>query len=1258
MADTERYELTSEQATASSSKVAVYSKLPPRFEIRGELGRGGMGTVFRAYDTKLQREVAVKLLTTDSGDESVAARFRQEAKELSSFTHPNIVTLLDFGEFQDEDFIVLEFCSGGNLLDWISSRPSINDIVEKFLAVAQGLHYIHNRGIVHRDLKPENILLTGDGQPRITDFGIARRLEQNSRFTAAGTILGTSTYMAPEQIMSSEVGPAADIYSLGVCLFEALTGSPPFIANQHFAVLQAHLTETAPSVHSKRPDIPDELDRLVARMLAKKTEDRPTSAQEVIAALREVSLTPGADLPSASLIQRPTAWGDFLELITTVKEGQGIAAHLVGPSGSGRSRLLREFCQHAKGEGLQVLILSPTHEPIHALKDLWSHLGPHCPLQEILAIEGASGAATWLRRRLEDRGEPTVLVCDDVERHDPTTQSVIQALCLITPPAKAGWIVSSTPALRLGDSKLRVIELSPMSRHDLNQIFRRVRGTPPSPDMSAWLESRSGGFPRQAKFLVCALDATTTEPPSDLVDLANQSLGRLDENPRLILEVMSLLHPPVPYDLIRAGTGLAQRTVDQALATLAKTNYIEEDWAHTDHFRIGHDLYRELLRKQLPERTARRIHIALAKAYADSGATTQQGQHLLAAGDRAKAFPVLLKEADFAKDLGFLPLAHDLLKMALSCSHHHEGDPSEGQSRLAEVALDSGNLAESKKILNETTPHSLASKLQVDVVRVALAKKEGQPVDKSALLTPTDVHPSTLREQRLSLILHHQLAEAASLVHDVEGASEHLSQALSLAAELNDAECWGQVLVASGYQKLLAGKPEQAEVDARQAIDKTAPSGPARWHAKALELLGEAQMALGAPDHAAASFKKAIEVSQNALLDAQGLALNNKYQKALRGEELTPQHVDTVSPPSSQNFTQEDAANHELIEGHVTQELPDSYCEPQADDPSHDTTSTPPPIPHPRVPSQRSGPKLRQKYFKAALVAGMLLAAIGSTFGYRHWANQPGTLTLSTYPPQVLVTVGGNPSSLINSNQPLSLAPGSYDVKVEAQGFTPQVEHVVIPRDGKIVKEIHLTATHGSLKISDLPPGASLTIDGKAQPDLQADSPVKLATGPHKVSVKAKYYKDWTSTVTIEPDKMANIKVLAERTRGDIIITTIPDKAKVTLTNNNGAGTNTGTTPATFKNLEPGDYKLTISLEGYWSPKDSILSLEKGQTLRPAPIPLQARLPEPEPVVIEPPQNPPPAPYNPPAPYSTGSGASSSGGATTGGSSSGGIDWQ
>lgn len=253
--------------------------LPARFKLDFELGRGGMGVVYKAFDSAFGRDVAIKVLAEGLADAELVHRFRRESAEHSELSHPNVVRCHEFGTHGSVDYLVMEYVDGGCLRDFVDRCGGYQDIVRAYREICLGLEHIHTQGIVHRDVKPRNILFTMEGEPKISDFGIARRISGTSELTQTGIIMGTSAYLAPEQILSSKtVTPSADLYALGVCLFESLTGRLPFSKETDYLLLRAHISEEPPAPSSLKPELPHALDKIVLSLLGKNPSQRPPSA--------------------------------------------------------------------------------------------------------------------------------------------------------------------------------------------------------------------------------------------------------------------------------------------------------------------------------------------------------------------------------------------------------------------------------------------------------------------------------------------------------------------------------------------------------------------------------------------------------------------------------------------------------------------------------------------------------------------------------------------------------------------------------------------------------------------------------------------------------------------------------------------------------------------------------------------------------------------------------------------------------------------
>jgi serine/threonine-protein kinase len=248
-----------------------------RYELEELVGTGGMSSVFRAHDKLLDRKVALKVLHEQyTEDDEYVERFRREARAVARLSHPNIVTVIDRGEADGRQFIVFEYVDGENLKAVVnqSGAMSVETAVSLAHQIARALAFAHEHGLVHRDVKPQNVLMNGDGRAKVTDFGIARSLDVKHGMTQTGTVLGTSDYIAPEQAQGQQVSAQTDVYSLGVVLYELLTGEVPFPGENFVAVAMRHINEAPPSARERRPDVPPRLDAALQRAMAKDPADR------------------------------------------------------------------------------------------------------------------------------------------------------------------------------------------------------------------------------------------------------------------------------------------------------------------------------------------------------------------------------------------------------------------------------------------------------------------------------------------------------------------------------------------------------------------------------------------------------------------------------------------------------------------------------------------------------------------------------------------------------------------------------------------------------------------------------------------------------------------------------------------------------------------------------------------------------------------------------------------------------------------------
>ena len=287
-----------------------------RYEIKSELGRGGMATVYLGYDPRFEREVAVKVLPPEllHADPQFRLRFEREAKIIASLEHHSIVPVYDVGADDDQPYFVMRYMTGGSLSERIKAGIfSVEEATRIIERVGPGLDEAHSKGIVHRDIKPSNILFDSKGTPYISDFGIAKLSQAQAGNVTGSGIIGTPAYMAPEQAQGDSIDGRADIYALGIILFEMVTGRQPYEADTPMAVAIKHITDPIPLILIANPKLPPGMDMVIRKAMAKDRDDRFSSSKEMLDALYAVMRGDTTKLPpvvapktiQGTLIQKP-----------------------------------------------------------------------------------------------------------------------------------------------------------------------------------------------------------------------------------------------------------------------------------------------------------------------------------------------------------------------------------------------------------------------------------------------------------------------------------------------------------------------------------------------------------------------------------------------------------------------------------------------------------------------------------------------------------------------------------------------------------------------------------------------------------------------------------------------------------------------------------------------------------------------------------------------------------------------------------------
>ena len=397
--------------------------LAGRYRLESELGQGGMGTVLRAHDELLDRTVAVKLLSEANLGSAGGANLLREAKLTAQLNHPNIVTVYDAGEADGAPYIVMEMVEGPNLQQ--APPADLDTILTLADQICAALGHAHQHGVIHRDLKPENILISPEGSFKLMDFGLARSIA--SRLTSEGIIVGTVFYLAPEQAMGKPIDGRADLYSLGVLLYELVSGQLPFLADDPLAVISQHLHAPVVPPSAIRPDLPADVENLILRLLGKEPEARFASAAEVQDALARLAgpdqaaaptLPPDARLEQLArgrLIGRQQQFQALIEMWRQAVAGRGQLALVSGEPGVGKTRLSNEVMVAARVQGATILkggcyefeASSPYMPFVEAIRQ-WVHQTEPEPLQS--KLEGLAGSLLRLAPEISTKlGEPEPL---------------------------------------------------------------------------------------------------------------------------------------------------------------------------------------------------------------------------------------------------------------------------------------------------------------------------------------------------------------------------------------------------------------------------------------------------------------------------------------------------------------------------------------------------------------------------------------------------------------------------------------------------------------------------------------------------------------------------------------------------------------------------------------------------------------------------------------------------------------------------------
>jgi len=379
-----------------------------RYEVLGELGQGAMGVVYRARDPLIDRVVAIKTINLGLAldeKEEYESRFYQEAKAAGRLSHPNIVTIYDVGKNGDVAYIAMEYLQGRELRDIMNDDGllSVDQVLDIVAQVAQGLSYAHEHDIVHRDVKPSNVMVVRDGHVKITDFGIAR-MASSAVQTQTGMVLGSPKYMSPEQVTGKLIDQRSDIFSLGVMLYEMLTGQAPFNGDNVNAIMYQTLNSIPAPPSSLNSGVPEMINFIVAKALAKKTEDRYQYAKDFAADLRACRETLPRNAQKIDLSRTPSREEKKLSHAIDISERRGMGEDAMSSSLAGLSKAFDSTMAT-----MRLAALTASNEDIDELSKTFRIARP--TLEEIIQAAPRSNAG-WPAER-QSRSEQKSQASDD-----------------------------------------------------------------------------------------------------------------------------------------------------------------------------------------------------------------------------------------------------------------------------------------------------------------------------------------------------------------------------------------------------------------------------------------------------------------------------------------------------------------------------------------------------------------------------------------------------------------------------------------------------------------------------------------------------------------------------------------------------------------------------------------------------------------------------------------------------------------------------
>lgn len=692
-----------------------------RYEVRGTVGGGGMGDVYRVYDPVTRRELALKVLKFTYP--RALHYFKREFRAVAALNHPNLVELYDLHVEEGQYFYTMELIDGTDFYIYVNGHnrvvthaPTLTEATrldrlrKAFVQLLRALAYLHAHGRIHRDIKPSNVLVDTQGTLKLVDFGIVKELLPGGVGQSLSQVFGTSTYFSPEQSLGSQVTAPTDLYAAGIVLYELLAGTPPF-EGESAEVAVMHRTKQPPSLIQRVPGLPPDLAHVCLELLKKNPADRP-SAVEALELLR-AEVEPAA--AATEFVGRRDARKILHEALTDVRGGHGRLVIIEGASGLGKTALIDEFGREARLYGAHLFTgdcVVRDHVPLRGLDTLveriaeayrrqtarilrrlprtmrapllegFTFLGELLPTREHGEDDGThdlpEGLVALLRALADQR--LLVLALEQLHLADETVCDTLEALYSQTDPAPVLVIATLRPDGVAPQSRVatfleavahlpatRRISLRPFTPQETRQLIEDQLDAAPS-WLADHIHTQSQGVPLFVAEMIDALHRDPDAAPPTLADTVAHRVAALPEPARQILAVLAVARRPPSTAVLELACDLDADAVHTALRALATAGLAHGESTNEGTVMVvpRHALIMDIVRHGFDAAAMEAIHARLARAYQGTGgAPGEVHHHWTAAGRPEAATDYAVRAAGRARRTDEVPRAIALLELAL-----------------------------------------------------------------------------------------------------------------------------------------------------------------------------------------------------------------------------------------------------------------------------------------------------------------------------------------------------------------------------------------------------------------------------------------------------------------------------------------------------------------------------------------------------------------------------------------------------------------